>query len=86
MSFWKRDLAEVNGFDEQYMGWGREDSDIALRLLNAGVSKLKLKFAAIQYHIYHPGQNRKNLKKNETLLNDCIKQKRIRAIDGLDSY
>ncbi len=33
---WRRDLDRVDGFDADYSGWGKEDSDIIARLLHAG--------------------------------------------------
>lgn len=54
MSFWKKDILEVNGYDESYQGWGHEDSDLTLRLMNKGVKKSVIKFSAIIYHLYHP--------------------------------
>ncbi|MFM7838349.1 MAG: glycosyltransferase family 2 protein, partial [Chitinophagaceae bacterium] len=41
MAFWRSDLVRVNGYDERFSGWGKEDNDIALRLMNAG---LKIRF------------------------------------------
>ena len=46
MAFWKSDLYLVNGYDESFIGWGREDSDICIRLINAGVKK---KFIKLPY-------------------------------------
>src|SRR5690606_39871012 len=54
MSFWKKDIYAVNGYNESYEGWGHEDSDLTLRLMNTGVQKSVIKFAAIVYHLYHP--------------------------------
>jgi glycosyltransferase involved in cell wall biosynthesis len=82
MSFWKRDLLEVNGFDEQFEGWGREDSDIVLRMLNAGKKKLKLKFGAIQYHLFHKIFSRQTLQKNEKILHRTFIEKRVKAVKG----
>src|SRR5262249_30227616 len=36
MAFWRRDLEKVDGFDTSFQGWGREDSDILVRLIRAG--------------------------------------------------
>ncbi len=37
MAFWREDLIAVNGFDEEYSGWGiGEDSDIGTRLYHLG--------------------------------------------------
>ena len=53
-SLFKRDFLQVGGFDESFEGWGQEDSDLAIRLINAGV-KLKLGyFAAPVFHVWHP--------------------------------
>ena len=30
------DFERVNGFEEEISGWGFEDSDLAIRLINAG--------------------------------------------------
>ena len=53
----KRDLEEINGFDELYDGPGcGEDSDIQYRLSLVGVTGKSMRNLAIQYHIWHPRQ------------------------------
>ncbi len=42
-AYWKSDLIRVNGFNEAFVGWGREDNEIAARLYNAGISRRNLK-------------------------------------------
>ena len=50
---WRSDFMTVNGFDEDFMGWGFEDSDFAVRLINSGI-KIKLgTFATGVLHMYH---------------------------------
>lgn len=83
MSFWKQDLITVDGYDEAYTGWGREDTDICIRLINAGVQKKFLKFSAVQYHLYHAIFSRENLAKNDQLLEKLIKEKRVIASSGM---
>lgn len=83
MSFWKNDLIEINGFDEQYTGWGKEDSDIVYRLIESGKKKRKLKFAAVQYHLFHKSNDRSSLLKNDHILNETISSKRTHARVGL---
>ena len=83
MSFWKDDLCEVNGFDEQYTGWGREDSDIVQRMLNCGKTKYKLKFKAIQYHLFHNARSKNALSKNDDILHKTISENRKKAVIGL---
>ena len=84
MSFFRSDLFFVNGFDENFVGWGREDSDITARLLNAGVKKLKLKFGAVQFHLYHKENNREHLQQNSKILNETVQSRKIKAKKGLN--
>ena len=64
MAFWKQDLIEINGYNNDFIGWGREDSDIVVRLIKKGCYRKKITFAAIQFHIYHKENSRDNLEKN----------------------
>jgi len=68
MAFWKSDLYLVNGYDESFSGWGREDTDICIRLLHAGVKKKFIKFGGVQYHLYHPLASRDQLDANDALI------------------
>ncbi|MDO5089763.1 MAG: glycosyltransferase [Leptotrichiaceae bacterium] len=86
MSFFKEDLVKVNVFEEKIQGWGREDSEIAVRLFNIGKSKKKLKFKALSYHIYHKENDRSNLKENDEFLAKVIKEGKKIAEKGLDSH
>lgn len=53
ISFWRNDLYAVNGYDERMEGYGHEDIDLTLRLRRNGVRRGFLKFAGIQYHLFH---------------------------------
>src|SRR4051812_22711244 len=68
MGFWLADARRVNGFDERFVGWGREDSEFVARLVNAGVRRRKLKFGGIVYHLWHPERPRDALPANDELL------------------
>lgn len=48
----------VNGYDEQWNMYGREDLDIELRLKRGGYSFYPLLNRAIVYHVYHPERAR----------------------------
>lgn len=53
-SIHKKDLLDINGFDERYLAPGiGEDSDISVRLRWNGVKIRSIKTSAIQYHMYH---------------------------------
>jgi glycosyltransferase, family 2 len=86
MSFFKEDLIKVNGFEEEIEGWGREDSELAVRLFNIGCKKKKLKFEALTCHLYHNENDRSRLKKNDEYLVEAIKSRKTMAKKGLDRY
>ena len=86
MSFWKSDLMLVNGYDEKMTGWGREDSELAARLVHAGVVLKKIKSCAIQYHLYHEIETRSGLNLNDEILKNTIKTKKIRCEQGISNY
>ena len=76
MSFWKSDIVKVNGFNEDFVGWGLEDSDFIVRLLQAGVKKRFLKFGGIQYHLWHNEREMNNREEREHLIQDVISGKK----------
>jgi hypothetical protein len=53
-SIHKADLLEVNGFDENYVGWGQEDDDLGRRLYLAGMTSQSVVASAITFHLHHP--------------------------------
>ena len=54
MAMWREDLLRVNGFDEDYQGYGMEETDLEWRLLAAGVNRRTLLGRGILFHLYHP--------------------------------
>jgi len=86
MAFWRSDLIEANGFDENFVGWGREDSDMAIRLMNMGLIRKNLKFCAIAFHIHHKAQAKNLLLKNDALLQEVLVTKSTRAKIGIDEH
>ncbi|EKO3572808.1 MAG: glycosyltransferase family 2 protein [Vibrio metschnikovii] len=86
MAFWKKDVLEVNGFNQEFVGWGREDSEFVLRMLNAGKRRLYLKFAGVGYHLYHPENSRASLQQNDDILTNTIEKKLIRCQNGIDQF
>lgn len=84
MAFWLDDAKAINGFDEEFIGWGREDSDFALRLMNYGLKRKNLKFGAIQYHLWHNESSRESLKDNDQRLTKTRITHKIQCLKGLD--
>lgn len=83
MSFWRKDLLDINGYDEQFKSWGREDSELALRLLNKGISLKKIKFAAIQFHLYHKEQDRSAIESNNLILKNNGRTADFYCVNGI---
>jgi GT2 family glycosyltransferase len=44
----------VNGFDEEYVGWGCEDDDLGFRLRMAGRRIRTIAGSTQAYHLWHP--------------------------------
>ncbi len=86
VAFWKSDLIAVNGYNEDIQGWGREDTELAVRLMNNGVGKRKLKFGAIQYHIHHEDNSRGKLASNHEILETAIAEKWTYCLNGLNRH
>jgi len=86
MAFWKSSLIAINGYDEAFTGWGLEDSDLAVRLYNAGVKKRYLKMAGIVYHLWHQEFSRSDVAKNNQLLLETLNTKKSWAKRGIDQY
>lgn len=53
MAAFMSDLKAVNGFDSDMVGYGLEDTDIIVRLINLGLKRKWAKFQAIEFHLYH---------------------------------
>jgi glycosyltransferase involved in cell wall biosynthesis len=86
MAFFKSDLLKVNGYNEAFTGWGSEDREIAIRLINAGVKKRFLKNGAICYHLDHTTPSKERELGNENLMIDAINSRSVWADDGLNKY
>ncbi|WP_260320497.1 galactosyltransferase-related protein [Helicobacter gastrocanis] len=81
MSFSREDCLAIEGFNENFVGWGREDSEFVARFLfNHGVLK-PLKFCALVYHLHHQENTRDLLPENHTLYLQTLKAQRIRWKD-----
>ena len=49
----KNAYIKVNGYDENYIGWGQEDDDFGNRLTVAGINGKELITKNIQLHLWH---------------------------------
>ncbi len=85
MAVWRADLDKVDGFDADYSGWGKEDSDLIVRLLHAGVRRKDGTFATGVIHLWHKEADRALLSANEQKLTDIIGSDDVRAKRGLSA-
>ena len=85
LAIWHSDLARVDGFDADYTGWGKEDSDIIVRLLHAGVRRKDGVFATGVVHLWHGEADRSQLSTNERKLASIVGNGRVHALRGLSS-
>ena len=83
-SIFKDDILKVNGFNEEIIFWGREDSEFVQRLFNIGIKKQQLKFSGIQYHLYHNERSHKVV--NDDILRNTISNNISRCRYGVDRY
>jgi glycosyltransferase involved in cell wall biosynthesis len=85
MAFWRADLEKVDGFDTSFQGWGREDSDIFIRMIRAGVRRKDGRYATGVLHLWHHEADRSGLAENERQLVEILKSDRISARRGLSA-
>jgi glycosyltransferase involved in cell wall biosynthesis len=86
VSFWKKDFISINGYNEDYEGWGREDSDLVIRMGNNGVKAKRLRYAGIVYHIHHKINSKDNFELNDKRQNETILRKTVWIPNGVDQY
>ena len=54
VGIWRSDFEAVNGFDENFRGWGAEDDDLGRRLKRIGVRLKSILRWTRLYHLWHP--------------------------------
>jgi predicted glycosyltransferase involved in capsule biosynthesis len=86
VSFWSADIIAVNGYNEDFEGWGREDSDVVIRMGNNGVQAKRLRYAGIVFHLYHKINGKDHFEINNQMQRNTIANKTIRIANGVDQY
>jgi len=87
LAMWRQDFLAVNGFDEQYAGWGYEDSDLVIRLIRNKIRRKNGNFAVPVIHLWHKeaARNLENL--NYTRLMQQQKSEGSAWVqDGVNKY
>jgi glycosyltransferase involved in cell wall biosynthesis len=84
--WWRKDLIAVNGYDERFVGWGREDNDILLRAYRMGLKRRDIRFAGLATHIYHNERQPEGVNPNDKWLHDNAKRNVVACDHGVDQH
>lgn len=85
MAFWRQDVLDVNGFNQDFEGWGKEDNEFAQRMKNAGILRKRLRHGGVAFHLFHEESSRAMSAYNATLLNQTKDKGLIRCSNGIVS-
>jgi hypothetical protein len=85
LAVWRSDLDRVDGFDASFSGWGREDSDLLVRLLHCGLRRKDGRFATGVIHLWHGQADRAQLAANDARLDAVLRSDHTRAQRGLSA-
>jgi len=77
----RTDMLAIDGFDQSFEGYGREDTDVELRLQNLGLAIKSGKNLCLQFHLWH--EPRAFTPVNEELLLEVKQSKRVKAKRGI---
>lgn len=86
LGIWRENLVKANGYNEAFVGWGREDSELAVRLMNQGVKRLDVRGWAVCYHLWHPPASRDGLPANDELLEQAKRERATQCEAGLSRH
>lgn len=85
-SYFKSDFISINGYNEDFEGWGREDSELVLRFHNKNMKARRLRYRGIVYHIYHDEKSRNRFEYNDSIERKTIEENVKWADNGVDKY
>lgn len=83
VAYWKADALEVNGYNLDMEGWGREDDEFVQRLINAKKYKKTLKFGGIVYHLFHAKRATDSFQKNDAILQNTLQNRITYTPNGI---
>jgi glycosyltransferase involved in cell wall biosynthesis len=86
LACWRDDFEAVNGYDETYLGWGGEDSDLGSRLYHLGRRRKFVYGRAVVYHLNHPSVPRDRASDNFARLAETLRLRKIRCERGLAEH
>ncbi|MDO4681636.1 MAG: glycosyltransferase family 2 protein [Lautropia sp.] len=83
VALWREDMLTLNGFEEEIVGWGFEDTDLVLRWFNLGGRLKSGRFGTTVLHLWHPEAARDAAERNEIRARQAGRQGAITAVQGL---
>lgn len=86
MAFWRKDLMDINGYNEDFVSWGYEDWELAYRLIYLGDRKKFLKMGGVSFHLHHGKASREGEEVQRKILESIKQSKQYWTENGLDKY
>jgi len=86
MGLFRDDIRAVNGFNHDFEGWGREDSEFVVRLFKYGLKRKENPFKAICFHLWHHENKRNRLEKNDKMLKNATESESFFCKSGLNEF
>lgn len=86
LSFWRADFIAVNGYNEEFEGWGREDSELIIRMMNNGIQGRRLRYRGIIYHIWHKVKDKSRFEINDSLQQKAVLENSKWCENGIDKH
>ena len=86
LAFWRADAIAVNGFNEDFVGYAKEDSEFVARLMNNGITRKNVRFAAPVFHLFHPLQSKEAMEVREAMVREAVEKHLIRCPNGINRH
>lgn len=83
-AIWRNDYEAVNGSDESFEGWGAEDKDLAVRLINKGIKMKDGRNSSFVLHLWHPQASRDKNDFQSKIVLQRLENSQILASKGLN--
>lgn len=90
IAVWRRDYEAVNGFDNDFIGWGREDSEFIMRLIHNGILRKDGKLGSYVLHLHHKKGSGQATPDNQARFEETIRSQArttasgVREVTGLE--
>lgn len=86
MSLFRDDIVKINGFNEDFKSWGKEDEEFVLRAYNAGIRRKITFYSARALHLFHGEEHRGTSEKNINLFNQARDNMLTSCQNGIGQY